>query len=72
MSKEPLTLTELQTAKDTLETKARQFREALHELRRTRPDGWQAEFATRQAELVKVVSAVGRLDKRIYALVEGE
>jgi hypothetical protein len=72
MSEEPLTLAELQVAKDTLEVRAAALRQTLHELHRTSPDGWQAEFERVQAELITVVSGIGRLDKRIRTLVESQ
>jgi hypothetical protein len=72
MPEEPLTLSELQVAKDTLGTKAHHLREVLHELRRTRPGGWRAEFSQVQAELIAIATAIGRLERRIRAAVEGE
>jgi uncharacterized coiled-coil DUF342 family protein len=69
---ESLTLSELQTAKDTVETKAHRLREALQELRRTRPDGWQETFSQVQSELIEVVTGISQLERRIRALVEGE
>ena len=72
MSEEPLTLAELQTAKDTLETKARHLRGVLRELRRTKPDGWQEAFADTQAELIRTTSQIGALNRRITHLVEKE
>jgi hypothetical protein len=69
---EVLTLNELRTAQELLERKAAHLREALHELRRTKPDGWRAEFERIQVELIEVVSAIGRLDGRIRSLVESK
>jgi hypothetical protein len=72
MPEEPLTLAELQTAKDTLETKVHRLREVLHKLAAARPDGWRAEFAVRQSELIEVADRIGWLNKRMRALVEKE
>ena len=72
MSEEPLTLVELQIAKNTLETKARRLRERLRELASTRAAGWKAEFPRLQDELIEVTARIGRIDKRICKLVERE
>jgi hypothetical protein len=69
---EPLTLAELQTAKDGMEAKVARLRGALHELATKRPDGWRAEFAARQSELIEAAGRIGRLDKRICAVVESQ
>jgi hypothetical protein len=69
---EQLTLTELRIAKGSLEVRAAALRLALHELATKRPDGWRAEFAVRQSELIEVADRIGRLGKRIRALVEKE
>jgi hypothetical protein len=67
-----LTLNELRTAQELLERKAAHLRETLHELRRTRLDGWQETFSRAQSGLITVVSAIGRLDGRIRSLVESQ
>jgi hypothetical protein len=69
---EPLTLAELQLAKDVQESKAASLRTAMHELRRARPDGWQAEFARVQDELIAAATRIGELNLRIHKLVAGE
>jgi hypothetical protein len=71
MPEEPLTLGELQIAKDTMETKARHLRTGLHELRYSGAQDWQARFAEVQSELIAVVTGISRLERRIRAAVEG-
>lgn len=72
MSLEPKTLAELQAAKDHLETRARPIREALPELVRLRPDGWQTELERAKYELRAIKRVIGKIDRKIRKLVERE
>jgi hypothetical protein len=72
MSEESLTLGELLVFRSTLELKAARLRQALHELRRARPAGWQQEFDHQQSELITTAGSIGRLSHRIHWWVRGK
>jgi hypothetical protein len=69
---EMLTLSELLIFRSVLEFRAARLRRALHELRRTRPSGWQQDFARVQAELIATAARIGEFSRRIHWLVKGE
>ncbi len=72
MPEEPLTLDELFILRNTLEARADQLRQQLHELAITRPSGWSAQFEFGQGTLIQIVNEVGGANRRIRVLVEGE
>jgi hypothetical protein len=73
-----ITLTDLQSEKNLLDREAAVLRQSLHELHQAGREHalpahvWQAKFARRHEKLVIVAGKIGRLDKRILALVEGK
>ena len=69
---ECLTLSDLLVYRSVQETKAARLRQVLHELRRTRPSGWQQDFARVQAELLTTAASLGEFSRRIHWLVKGE
>jgi hypothetical protein len=69
---ECLTLIELQAAKRITENRNQRMRCKLAELHRTKPKGWKKRFQHVQDELIRSAGLVGRLERRIRAVVEGE
>jgi hypothetical protein len=72
MPEEPLTLNELFLLRTTLEARADQLRQQLHELSTACPEGWAAQFEFVQGTLIGIVNEVGGANRRIRVLVEGE